>query len=106
MPPHRVPPSLYTQSSRELSSRILDILLHLEREVVKLRKEQYSGNDQNFYTENYMALQTRYLELVQYLESVPGVLLEKIIESLLVLYQDRYDLLDKGWLCSEFSAQV
>ena len=104
MPPHKNPASPYNQSSRELSSRVLDILLHLERQVVKIRKEQYLASDQNFYTENILALQKRYLELVQYLETVPGVLLEKIIESLLQMYKDRYDLIDKGELLSVFDS--
>ena len=96
MPPRKTPPTLYSQSSLVLSCRILDILLHIEREVVSIKKQQYLAEDQNFYTEMFLALQRRYLELVQYLDSVPGVLLEKIIESILQTYKQRFDLIDKG----------
>ena len=96
MPPRRVPPTLSSQSSRVLSGQILDILLHLEREVVAIKKEQYLENEQNFSQQKVLSVQTRYYELVQFIQSVPGALLEIIIESLLELYQHRYDHIDKG----------
>ena len=96
MPPRRVPPTLSSQSSRVLSGQILDILLHLEREVVIIRKEQYLENEQNFSQQKVLSVQTRYYDLVQFIQSVPGALLEIIIESLLQLYQHRYDQIDKG----------
>ena len=100
MPPRRIPPTLSSQSSRVLSGQILDILLHLEREVVAIRKEQYLENEQNFSQQKVLSVQTRYYELVQFIQSVPGALLEIIIESLLQIYKQRYDQIDKGeFLC-------
>ena len=100
MPPRRIPPTLSSQSSRVLSGQILDILLHLEREVVTIRKEQYLENDQNSSQQKVLSVQTRYYELVQFIQSVPGALLEIIIESLLQIYKQRYDQIDKGeFLC-------
>ena len=98
MPPRRLPESLSSQSSRVFSGQILDILLHLEREVVTIRKEQYFENDQNFSQQNpkVLSVQTRYYELVQFIQAVPGALLEIIIESLLQIYKQRYDQIDKG----------
>ena len=96
MPPRRIPPTLSSQSSRVLSGQILDILLHLEREVVTIRKEQYLENDQNSSQQKVLSVQTRYYELVQFIQSVPGALLEIIIESLLQIYKQRYDQIDKG----------
>ena len=100
MPPRRIPQTLSSQSSRVLSGQILDILLHLEREVVTIRKEQYLENDQNSSQQKVLSVQTRYYELVQFIQSVPGALLEIIIESLLQIYKQRYDQIDKGeFLC-------
>ena len=96
MPPRRVPPTLSSQSSRVLSGQILDILLHLEREVVAIKKEQYLENEQNSSQQKVLSVQTRYYELVHFIQSVPGALIEIIIESLLQLYQHRYDQIDKG----------
>ena len=96
MPPRRTAPTLSSQSSRVLSGQILDILLHLEREVVAIRKEQYFENEQNSSQQKVLSVQTRYYELVQFIQSVPGALLEIIIESLLELYHHRYDQIDKG----------
>ena len=68
----------------------MDILLHLEREVVTIRKEQYLENEQSSSQQKVLSVQTRYYELVQFIEAVPGALLEIIIESLLEIYQNRY----------------
>ena len=97
MPPRKHAPALQYLCSRKFSIQIIDFLLDIEKEAVKIQKQQQlNGTDPNIYTDRVVKLQKDYLGLVEYLGSIPGALLEKINETCLEVYKERYDLIDKG----------
>ena len=60
------------------------------------KQQQMNGSDPNIYTHRILKLQQGYLGLVDFMSSIPGALLEKINETCLEIYKERYDLIDKG----------
>jgi len=97
MPPRKHAAALQYLCSRKLSTNIIDFLLVIEKEAVKIQKQQQqNGTDPSLYTDRIVKLQQDYLGLVDFMSSIPGALLEKINETCLEVYKDRYDLIDKG----------
>jgi len=99
MPPRKHAATLQYLCSRKLSTKLIDFLLEIEKEAVLIQKQQQqqmNGSDPNIYTHRILKLQQGYLGLVDFMSSIPGVLLEKINETCLEIYKERYDLIDKG----------
>ena len=96
MPPRKHAAALQYLCSRKLSTNLIDFLLEIEKEAVKIQKQQLNGSDPNIFTHRILKLQQDYLGLVEFMSSIPGVLLEKINETCLEVYKERYDLIDKG----------
>ena len=77
--------------------RDIDFLLDIEKEAVKIQKQQQeNGSDPSAFQDRIVKLQQDYLGLVDHLGSIPGTLLEKINEACLDVYKERYELIDKG----------
>ena len=97
MPPRKHAVALQYLCSRKLSIKIIDFLLDIEKEAVKIQKQQQqNGTDPSIYTDRIVKLQQDYLGLVDFMSSMPGALLEKINETCMEVYKERYDLIDKG----------
>jgi len=97
MPPRKHAAALQYLCSRKLSTKIIDFLLDIEKEAVKIQKQQQqNGTDPSIYTDRIVKLQQDYLGLVDFMSSIPGALLERINETCLEVYKERYDLIDKG----------
>ena len=105
MPPRKVAPKLQVISARQFSCQIIQVLLRIEREVLKLKKinplpaaaVDNLENGVSVHAEKIAVLQQYYVQLVQYLESIPGVLMEQINTALLIEYSDVYHSIDQGW---------
>lgn len=114
MPPRRVSPPLQWYASRQFSSQVIQVLLHIEREIVALKRNQHQQQqhqDQNLYmngvsnghyvngvykNDTINFLQRSYEQLVKYLESIPGVLMEQINQAMMGVYSDKYHQIDPG----------
>ena len=108
MPPRRVSPPLQWYAARQFSSQVIQVLLHMEREIVALKKNQHhqdqpvngvsNGHHVNGFIKNdtISILQRSYEQLVKYLESIPGVLMEQINQAMMGVYTDKYHQIDSG----------
>jgi len=99
MPPRKHAAALQYLCSRKLSTSLIDFLLEIEKEAVKIQKQQQQmteADPNNAFTHRIVKLQQDYLGLVDFISSIPGVLLERINETCLEIYRERYDLIDKG----------
>jgi len=96
MPPRKHAVALQYLCARKLSNNIIDILLEIEVEALKIQKQQQTSADPAVYTDRIVKLQQDYLGLVHFMSSIPGPLLEKINGTCLEIYLERYLLLDKG----------
>ena len=103
MPPRRLAPKLQLLSARQFSCQIIQVLLRIEREVVRLRRlqpviidDQVNGCDGNQHADKIATLQHHYAQLVQYLETLPGVLMEHINAQLLIEYTHQYHQIDQS----------
>ena len=104
MPPRRLAPRLQLLSARQLGCQIIQVLIRIEREVLRLRKlqpgniteNQVNGCDDHHHRDDSIAtLQQHYAQLVQYLETIPGALMENINTQLLIEYSQQYHQIDQ-----------
>ena len=103
MPPRRLAPKLQLLSARQFSCQIIQVLLRIEREVVRLRRlppvipeNHVNGCEENLHADKVATLQQHYAQLVQYLETIPGVLMENINTQLLIEYSHQYHQIDQS----------
>lgn len=97
MPPRIHAKALQYLSSKQISGHIISVLLDIEKEAVLIQKQQQqNGTDPSIHAAKFIKLRENYLEFVEFLNSLPGALLEKINETCLESYKEKYDKIDKG----------
>ena len=65
MPPRQHALTLQYMCSRKISIQIIDFLLEIEKEAVKIQKQQQNLTDPSVYTNRIVKLQQDYLELTK-----------------------------------------
>ena len=97
MPPRIHVKALQYLSSKQISGHIISVLLDIEKEAVLIQKQQQqNGTDPSIHAAKFIKLKENYLEFVEFLNSLPGALLEKINETCLESYKEKYEKIDKG----------
>ena len=104
MPPRRVAPPLQLYSAQEFGGKVVRVLARIEAEIVAIRRchlhpvimDNGVNSPPAEYTDTLAKIEAKYAQLVKYLESIPGVLMDQIFRATIEVYTEKYNRIDQG----------